>query len=459
MKQPTQSEKEEASLSARKPSGIALIPFLLFIGVYLATGIILDLTGTDKAFYQLPTPVAAMVGIIAAFVMLKGTVNEKLHTFMKGCGNENIMTMCIIYILAGAFTQVTKSMGGVDAAVNLGMSLIPARFLAAGSFVISAFIAISTGTSVGTIAAVTPITIGLAQSGGLNVSLVVGATIGGAMFGDNLSMISDTTIAATRTQGVEMKDKFRANFRIALPAAIATFVLLLIFGQPDRLPETHDYSFQLVKVLPYLFVLISALAGLNVFIVLTGGILLSGVIGLCLHSFTILEFTQHIYTGFSSMFEIFLLSMVTGGLAEMVTQAGGLDWILMKISRVIHSRRSAEAGISAMVSLTDLATANNTVAIIISGPVAKDISQKYGVDPKRTASLLDIFSCVFQGLIPYGAQLLSACALLEGLSSPFKIIGNCWYSYLLMLAAIVSICLHKEKPKRAAATVSEAEGK
>lgn len=195
----------------RKPSGTALIPFFLFVGVYLATGIILEVTGTENAFYQLPTPVAALVGIIAAFFMFKGTMNEKVHTFMKGCGNENIMTMCIIYILAGAFTDVTRAMGGVDAAVNLGMSLIPARFLAAGVFVITAFIAISTGTSVGTIAAVTPITIGLAESGGLNLYLVVGATIGGAMFGDNLSMISDTTIAATRTQGVEMKDKFRAN--------------------------------------------------------------------------------------------------------------------------------------------------------------------------------------------------------------------------------------------------------
>ena len=430
----------------RKPSGTALIPFFLFVGVYLATGIILEVTGTENAFYQLPTPVAALVGIIAAFFMFKGTMNEKVHTFMKGCGNENIMTMCIIYILAGAFTDVTRAMGGVDAAVNLGMSLIPARFLAAGVFVITAFIAISTGTSVGTIAAVTPITIGLAESGGLNLYLVVGATIGGAMFGDNLSMISDTTIAATRTQGVEMKDKFRANFRIALPAAIATVILLLIFGRPETLPQAQDYAFSFVKVIPYLFVLISALAGLNVFMVLTGGIVLSGIIGIACQSFTVLEYTQHIYSGFSSMFEIFLLSMITGGLAEMVAEAGGLDWILLKVSHVIHSRRSAEAGISAMVALTDLATANNTVAIIISGPVAKNISKQYGIDPKRSASLLDIFSCVVQGVIPYGAQLLYACALLENLSSPFRIIRNCWYSYLLMLAAIVSICVHKDKP-------------
>lgn len=433
----------------RKPSGTALIPFFLFVGVYLTTGIVLEVTGTENAFYQLPTPVAALVGIIAAFFMFKGTMDEKVHTFMKGCGNENIMTMCIIYILAGAFTDVTKAMGGVDAAVNLGMSLIPARFLAAGAFVITAFIAISTGTSVGTIAAVTPITIGMAQSGGLNLYLVVGATIGGAMFGDNLSMISDTTIAATRTQGVEMKDKFRANFRIALPAAIATVILLLIFGRPETLVQTQNYSFSFVKVIPYLFVLISALAGLNVFMVLTGGIVLSGIIGIASQSFTVLEYTQHIYSGFSSMFEIFLLSMITGGLAEMVTEAGGLDWILLKVSHIIHSRRSAEAGISAMVALTDLATANNTVAIIISGPVARNISTQYGIDPKRTASLLDIFSCVVQGLIPYGAQLLYACALLKNLSSPFRIIGNCWYSYLLMLAAIVSICVHKYKPSDA----------
>lgn len=431
----------------REPKGSALIPFIIFVGVYLGTGIALDLQGVDSAFYQLPTPIAAFVGIIAAFIMFRGTLEEKLSTFMKGCGDENIMTMCMIYLFAGAFTEVSKEMGGIDAAVNMGMSVIPPEFLAAGAFVISAFIAVSTGTSVGTIVAVTPITIGLAQAGGLNVCLVVGATIGGAMFGDNLSMISDTTIAATRTQGCEMKDKFRANFLIALPPAVLTTVLLLIFGRPETVPPVQEYPVDFIRILPYLFVLIAALAGMNVFVVLIGGILFSGAIGLAYGSFGMLGLAQNIYNGFTGMFEIFLLSMVTGGLGTMVTEAGGLDWILMKVSRVIRGRRSAEAGISAMVALTDFATANNTVAIIISAPVARDLSRKYGVDPKRSASLLDIFSCVVQGIIPYGAQVLYACALLKDLRSPFQVVGCCWYSYLLMISAIVSILFFRAPKK------------
>ncbi|WP_194610149.1 Na+/H+ antiporter NhaC family protein [Clostridium vitabionis] len=443
----------ENSRKQRKPNGKALIPFLIFVGVYLATGVILNLQGVESAFYQLPTPIAAFVGIIAAFIMMKGTMEEKLHTFMEGCGDENIMTMCMIYIFAGAFTTVTKEMGGIDAAVNMGMAVIPPQFLAAGVFVISAFIALATGTSVGTIVSVTPITIGLAEAGGLNVHLIVGATIGGAMFGDNLSMISDTTIAATRTQGVEMKDKFRENFRIALPAAILTVVLLLAFGRPDTVPAVQGYPVDPIRILPYAFVLVSALLGMNVFMVLVGGILLSGAIGIFSGSFSLLGFANNIYQGFTSMFEIFLLSMVTGGLGAMVTGEGGLDWILEKVRGIIRGRKSAELGISAMVALTDFATANNTVAIIISAPVARDISETYGVDPKRTASLLDIFSCVVQGIIPYGAQVLYACALLENLGSPFQVVGCCWYSYLLMIAALISIAVsgkRKSAPQEAA---------
>lgn len=426
----------------RKPNGMALIPFGIFVGVYLVTGIVLDIQGVDSAFYQLPTPVAAFIGIIAAFIMLKGTMEEKLSTFFKGCGNENILTMCMVYLFAGAFTEVTKQMGGIDAAVNIGMALIPSRFLGAGAFLISAFIALSTGTSVGTIVSVTPIAIGLAKAGGVNQYLIVGAAVGGAMFGDNLSVISDTTIAATRTQGVAMRDKFKTNFLIALPAAVCTVIALSLTGQGGgAAAQTTGTSADLVRVIPYLFVLVSALFGLNVFLVLTGGILLSGVIGMALGSFTLLGFAGDIYTGFESMFEIFLLSMITGGLGEMVTQAGGLDWILMKVSRIVRGRRSAELGISSMVALTDFATANNTVAIIICAPVARDLSRRYHVDPKRTASLLDIFSCIVQGLIPYGAQLLYACALLDDLNSPFQVIMYCWYPLFLLGFALLSIAV------------------
>ncbi|MFR4808297.1 MAG: Na+/H+ antiporter NhaC family protein, partial [Peptostreptococcus anaerobius] len=423
----------------KKVSAIALLPFLVFIGVYLITGIVLNARGVEMAFYQLPSPVAAVVGIIAAFIIFKGTIDEKFNSLIKGCGNENIIIMCIIFLLAGAFSTVSKSMGGVDSVVNLGMSVIPAQYISVGIFVISSFIAISTGTSVGTVVAVAPIAIGFAQAAGLNEALVIGATIGGGMFGDNLSIISDTTIAATRTQGVEMKDKFKANFLIALPAAIVTIGLLLVFGRPDVIPPVKAYDYELIKVVPYMFVLIAALCGMNVFVVLTGGIVLSGIIGIAGGSFTTLVFSQQIFEGFKGMLDIFLLSMLMGGLAYMVEKEGGINWILNKIKKVIKGKKTAELGISAMVSITDMATANNTVAILINGPIAKEISEEYKIEPKRAASLLDIFSCVFQGLIPYGAQVLFACASIKGLNSPFDVVYFCWYQGLLAVFALLSI--------------------
>lgn len=428
-----------------KANGLALIPFLIFIGIYLITGMVLNARGMEMAFYQLPAPIASFIGIIVAFMLFKGSFEEKLSLFLKGCGDENIMIMCMVFLFAGAFTSVSSAMGGVDSVVNLGMTVIPPHYIAAGIFVMSAFISISTGTSVGTVTAVTPIALGLASAGGLNTTLVVGAVIGGSMFGDNLSMISDTTIAATRTQGVKMKDKFRANFAISFPAAIVTVILLLIFGRPEVVPEVQEYSYSLIKVLPYLFVLIASLLGINVFIVLTGGILFSGIVGIAADSFTVLELANHVYNGFTGMFEIFLLSMITGGLAKMVEKEGGIDWLLQKISKIIKGRKSAELGIAAMTSLTNMATANNTVAILIASPIAKDISERYEVDPKRTASLLDIFACIFQGILPYGAQMLFACALMENLNSPFQVITKCWYQYILMLFAVLSICFTKEK--------------
>lgn len=430
--------KERERKKEKKASGKALLPFGVFVGVYLATGIILQLRGVDMAFYQLPSPVAAMLGVLCAFALFSGKIDEKIRTFLSGCGEENIMTMCMIYLFAGAFATVSSAMGGVDAVVNLGMSVLPPRFIAVGAFVIAAFIALATGTSVGTVTAMTPIAVGLAQAGGINVFLVVGATIGGAMFGDNLSMISDTTIAATRTQGVEMKDKFKTNFLIALPAALLTVVLLLAFGRPETLPVVVRQEVELVKVLPYLFVLGASLLGINVFVVLTGGIVFSGLIGIFTGSFTILEFTGNIYSGFQGMIEIFLLSMIMGGLAALVEKEGGIQWVLQKVKRIIKSKTSAEFGIAAMVSLTDMATANNTVAILINGSVAKEISDEYHIDPKRTASLLDIFSCVWQGLLPYSAQVLFACALIPELDSPFQVISMCWYQYLLAAVAVLS---------------------
>lgn len=422
-----------------KANGKALIPFLVFVAVYLLTGIILQLKGYDMAFYQLPAPIAVIIGIIFAFIMFKGSIDEKFNDFIAGCGEENIIIMCVIYILAGAFSNVSSAMGGVESAVNLGLTLIPAQYITIGIFIIACFISISIGTSVGTIAAIGPIAVGLAQSTGLSMPLVIAALVGGSMFGDNLSVISDTTIAATRTQGVEMRDKFRLNILLALPAAIITIILLFIFGKPVGVPEAAEYSFSIVKILPYIFVLVAALAGVNVFVVLTGGIIFSGIIGIVYGEFSILELTQEIYNGFAGMFDIFLLSMLTGGLAHMVTKEGGLQWVLDKVQSMIRGKKSAEVGIAALVALTDAATANNTVAIIIDGPIAKELSNKYEVDPRRSASLLDSFSCIMQGMIPYGAQLLIAASFTNGTVSPFQIIPLLWYQQLLAVLAIVSI--------------------
>lgn len=433
----------------KKASGKALLPLAIFVGVYLAVGIVLQMQGVEMAFYQLPAPIAALIGVISAFLLFKGSIDEKLGTFLRGCGNEDIMIMCFVFLFAGAFTNVSSAMGGVDAVVNLGMTVIPPQFVAAGIFVISGLIGLATGTSVGTVVAVTPIGLGLAEAGGLDPYLVVAAVISGSMFGDNLSMISDTTIAATRSQGVEMKDKFRTNFMIAVPAALVTVVLLLVFGRPETVPEVASYSFSIIKIVPYVFVLVASLIGWNVFLVLTGGVLLSVAIGVATGSFTLLGAAGSIYGGFTGMFEIFLLSMIMGGLATMVQEEGGIEWILQKVKKLIKGKKSAEVGIAAMASLADIATANNTVSILICGKVSKELSETYGVDSKRTASLLDIFACAFQGLIPYGAQILMACALIENLSSPFLVISRCWYLYIVVIVAILSIFTGFGKKKEA----------
>lgn len=426
-------------LNEKRGNGIALLPFLIFVFVYLVSGIILQTKGIKMAFYQFPAPVAASIGIVFAFILTKGSLDEKFNVFIKGCGDDNIIIMCIIYLLAGAFSAVSSAMGGVESTVNLGLTLIPAKFITVGIFIIAAFISISTGTSVGTIVAVGPIAVQLVEKAGLNLPLVLGALVGGAMFGDNLSIISDTTIAATRTQGVSMKDKFRANIGFALPAALVTIVLLLIFGKPVTIPESQEYAFNIIKVIPYIFVLVAAIAGMNVFVVLTGGIIISGAIGLGYGNFKGLEFVQHIYSGFTGMFDIFLLSLLTGGLANMVSNGGGLDWLLYRINKKVKGKKSAELGISALVFLTDAATANNTVAIIVSGQLAKEISKEHNVDPRKTASLLDTFSCIMQGLIPYGAQLLIAGSFTNGLVSPVQIVPYVWYCFILVIFAILSI--------------------
>lgn len=427
--------------SPGRSNPFALLPFIIFIAIYLGAGLYFQSAGVSMAFYQFPSVTAMFIAVLSAFCLSRDPVMFKFGIFSKGAGNDNIMTMLMIYILAGAFSAVAAAMGGRDATVNLGMSLIPPQFLTVGIFLISAFMGTATGTSMGTVAAIIPIAAGMAEKSGIPAPLILGACVSGAMFGDNLSMISDTTIAATRTQGCELKDKFKMNFLIALPAAILTIAVFLMAGTPSAvLSGNTDYT--LLKVLPYMAVLLLALLGVNVFLVLVSGIFLSGFIGLMDGTLSVISFAQQIWTGFTGMSEAFFLALFCGGISEMISYYGGIAWLIEKLQGNIHSSRTAQLGIAVLVSLVDSATANNTVAIIVSGGVAKKIAARFYVDPRKSASLLDIFSCVFQGIIPYGAQLLTAAALASqsGLAiTALDIVPHMWYCFFLAAFGLLSI--------------------
>ena len=427
----------------KKGSGFALLPFAIFIIIYLGAGLYLQAKGEEMAFYQFPSVTAMFVALIVAFCMGKESIDQKFSIFAKGAANENVLTMLMIYILAGAFSTVAKTMGGVDATVNLGLAIIPVQLLTAGVFVISAFLGTATGTSVGTVTALVPIAVGLAAESGLSVPMMLGACVGGAMFGDNLSMISDTTIAATKTQGVELKDKFRVNFYIALPAAIVTLIILLVVARPEAAAVMEARTFEIIKVLPYMLVLVLAIIGVNVFLTLTIGILSAGVIGMVCGDLTIFTYAQAIWNGFTGMSEVFFLALFCGGISELIAHNGGIVWLIEKLRKMMKGEKSAQVGMSVLVSLADCATANNTVAIILCGNVAKDVSREYKVDPRQMASLLDVFSCVFQGIIPYGAQLLMAAALTTTTynmaMSPVEIVPHMWYCWILAIFGLLSI--------------------
>ena len=426
-----------------KPSALALVPMLLFLSLFIGSGLYYQSMGTDFAFYQISAPVAILPAIVLALLMAKGALNDRIDTFIKGVGDNTIITMVLIYLLAGAFASVAKSVGGVDATVNFGLSVIPASLVLPGLFVISAFVATSMGTSMGTIAAIAPIAMGLTEATDLPLLLTIGTVIGGAMFGDNLSIISDTTIAATRTQGCEMKDKFRLNLKIALPAAALTLIWLFVQGSGAQIEAPGDYD--LIQVLPYLAVLVLAVSGLNVMLVLFTGIILAGGIGLAqMDSFTLATLSKEIYAGYTGMQEIMILSLFIGGLGALMKSQGGLIWVGQMIDRISnkgdgHNPRAGEVSIAASVVLTNLCTANNTVAIIISGSLAKDIATRYGVDPRRSASLMDIFSCTTQGIIPYGAQMLLAASI-AGIS-PLELVTAVQYCWLLGGVGLLSIIL------------------
>ena len=418
-----------------KGNGLALIPLGVFLLVYLGTSIV------AKDFYAVSVLVPFLAAALTALIMnRKIKFDEKVEIFCKGAGNTNILLMIIIFILAGAFAQVAKDMGAVDSTVNLGLSLLPSSLLIPGIFVIGCFIALSIGTSMGTIVALVPIAVGIADKTGIATALAVGAVVSGAMFGDNLSIISDTTISATRTQGCEMKDKFKMNFKIVLPAAIITAVIFMLLTKNSAVVNLEVLEFNLFKILPYIIVIVTALLGVNVIVVLLLGILSSGVIGFIFGSFDIIGLFNSISSGISAMSELIIISILIAGTIEIIKFNGGIDFILNKGLKNFKSKRGAEYGIAMLVSLVDICTANNTVAIVTVGPIAKDISNEFDLEPKRVAGILDMFSCVFQGIIPYGAQLISAAGLAA--LSPFAIMKFLFYPYLMGICAIIAIYIH-----------------
>ena len=421
--------------SKDKGNAFALIPLFIFIFTFLGAGIIL------KDFYAFPSPVAVLVGIIAAFLLFKSSTDDKVATLIAGCGESKIMTMCLIYLLAGAFAVVSKAMGGVDAVVNLGINTIDVAYFPLGIFLIASFLSTATGTSVGAIVAIGPIAVALADKSGASLPLISGALLGGSMLGDNLSMISDTTIAATQSLGCDLKDKFKINLFIAFPAAILTILIFFYLGLNSDIVtvaiDKNDFSW--VAIVPYILVIVLAVVGVNVFSTLLIGTLLAGVIGYFSGSFTFMEFIQKIYEGFTSMTDIFLLSMLTGGLAAMVDKAGGITYLLVQIKKRIKSKKSAQAGIGALVGFANLAIANNTVSIVITGPIAKEINDEYHLNPKKTAAILDIFSCIIQGVLPYGAQILLILNYANGKLDFFDLISNAWYHLFLLLFTLVAI--------------------
>ncbi|WP_298771877.1 Na+/H+ antiporter NhaC family protein [uncultured Shewanella sp.] len=430
------------------PSFTALLPLFLFLGLFIGAGAYYQSQGVDFAFYQLPSVVAILPAIIFAIIISKQQLNQAINTFLAGIGHSNIIAMCIIYLLAGAFAAVAKATGGVDATVALGLSLVPSSLLLPGFFVIAAFIATAMGTSMGTIAAVAPIALGVANEAHIDLPLMAGAVISGALFGDNLSIISDTTIAATRTQGCEMRDKFKENLIFAIPASLITLTLFIIAGQGQAQVAPQEIDF--IKVIPYLTILFLAIIGLNVFLVLTVGIVLAGVAGLATMNYSIIQFGQDIYTGFGNMQEIFILSMLVGGLAALMQQQGGLTFISLKIESLIarfstskdgQSRRASELGIASIVTATNICVANNTVSIVVTGDIAKDLANKHGVNPKRSASILDIFSCIVQGIIPYGAQALLAASIFA--LSPLEVVTHAWYCMILAIVAVMIVIFRK----------------
>ena len=423
-----------------KGRAIALLLIGVFLIIFLGAGIVFE------DFYAMPAIVAFLIALFVAFLQNKElSFNKKIEVIAKGVGEENIITMSLIFLCAGGFSGAVTAAGGVDSTVNLGLSLIPAHFAVAGLFLIGCFISVSMGTSMGTIAALAPIAVGISEKTGFALSICIGAVVCGAMFGDNLSMISDTTIAAVKTQGCEMKDKFKANFFIVLPAAIITVLIFWLATRNMSFQLEENLNYSLWEVLPYMVVLLGALIGINVFVVLISGIVISLIVGVSMGHIALSEMFQVVGSGVTSMYDITVISIIVACIVSLVKEHGGIQFILNLIKSNINGRRGAEFGIALLALFVDACTANNTVAIVMTGPIAKEISEEFDVDPRRSASLLDMFTSVGQGIIPYGAQLLSA-ATLTGLT-PLQIIPNLYYPLLMGVCGVLAIIFRPQSKK------------
>ncbi len=418
-------------------SVMALLPIAVFIVLFVGSGLV---TGN---FYLMPTTLAFLLALIVALLQNKKyTFEQKLYVAASGAGDVNIITMCIIYLLAGIFSAVVSAAGGVTSTVNFALSFIPVHLAVMGLFLMGCFISISMGTSCGTIAALAPIAVDISQKTGYEMALCIGAVVCGAMFGDNLSMISDTTIAAVRTQGCEMKDKFKANFSIVLPAAIITAALFYFIGSGSSYKTATNLDYNFIQVVPYLMILIGALAGVNVFALLGGGTIISIFVGLYTDSFASSKILMLTGSGLSAMYEIAIIAILAACISALVRLNGGFAWILGTVQNHVGGVKGAQLGIGALSLMMDIATANNTIAIVLAGPLAKKIAETYKISAKRAASLLDIFSSVGQGLLPYGAQLLSAAALTK--LTPLDIMPYLYYPILMMVCVVIFVFISKE---------------
>ncbi|NDW17788.1 Na+/H+ antiporter NhaC family protein [Dysgonomonas sp. 216] len=421
-------------LATNRPNFVALLPLLCFFVLYGLTWLF---TGSLSA---LPISVAFLITSVLAILLSRhDKITVRVGVFCKGAANDTIMLMVLIFVLAGAFAGTAKSMGAVDATVNLTLYLLPENLVVASVFIAACFISMSMGTSSGTIAALAPIAVGISGTTGLGLPLMLGVVIGGAMFGDSLSFISDTTIVATRTQGCNLKDKFKVNVRILFPVTILLLFYYLHIGWEFKgTNSTSINDIEWIKVIPYCVVLISALAGMNVIAVLILGIALSGVIGLLAGSFSVWDWASSMQSGIvSDMGELIIVSLLAGGLFGVIHHNGGIDWLINKLSKNIKNKRQAEFRVAALVCFTDFCTANNTVALIITGPIARKVADQFGIDKRKMASIIDTFSCAVQGILPYGAQLLIASSL-SGVN-PMQIIPYLYYPFLMALASIVAV--------------------